>query len=105
MIPLWGGGFLVAFSQLALFYYVLGTVLHFVVPLLCHVKGIQEQQRRPGEVKRDAINSLGLFHEAAASDVTIAVFTLCRYSLDINLLAIQLYCLPQYQEGALVAMQ
>eukprot|EP00775_Hariotina_reticulata_P003455 gene3455-3726_t len=59
MAPLWGGGFLVAFSQLSLFYYVLGAVLHFVVPWLCQVKGIQEQQRRPGEVTRDAVNSLG----------------------------------------------
>jgi hypothetical protein len=59
MPPLWGGGFLVAFSQLSVFYYSLGAVLHFVLPWLSPVKGIQEQQRRPGEVSRDAFNSLG----------------------------------------------
>lgn len=59
MPPLWGGGFLVAFTQLSVFYYTLGAVLHFVLPWLSQVKGIQEQQRRPGEVSRDAVNSLG----------------------------------------------
>lgn len=61
MPPLWGGGFLVAFTQLSAFYYSLGALLHFVLPWLCgpYVKGIQEQQRRPGEVSRDAFNSLG----------------------------------------------
>lgn len=59
MPPLWGSGFLVAFTQLSVFYYTLGTVLHFVLPWLSPVKGIQEQQRQPGEVSRDAVNSLG----------------------------------------------
>lgn len=59
MPPLWGGGFLVAFTQLSVFYYALGAVLHFILPSLSPVKGIQEQQRRPGEVGRDAVNSLG----------------------------------------------
>lgn len=59
MPPLWGGGFVVAFTQLSLFYYSLGAVLHFVLPRLSSVKAIQEQQRRPGEVSRDAFNSLG----------------------------------------------
>jgi hypothetical protein len=56
---LWGGGFIVAFTQLSVFYYALGAVLHFILPSLSPVRGIQEQQRRPGEVGRDAINSLG----------------------------------------------
>lgn len=59
MPPLWGGGFLVAFTQLSVFYYALGAVLHFVLPWLLSPKGIQEQQRKPGEVSRDAVNSLG----------------------------------------------
>eukprot|EP00882_Tetradesmus_deserticola_P018053 GHRQ01019372.1.p2 GENE.GHRQ01019372.1~~GHRQ01019372.1.p2 ORF type:complete len:116 (+),score=30.72 GHRQ01019372.1:1170-1517(+) len=57
--PLWGGGFLVALCQLSLFYYVLGAVLHWVVPLLGPVQGIQEAPRKPGEVARDAVNSIG----------------------------------------------
>jgi hypothetical protein len=57
--PLWGGGFLVALCQLSLFYYVLGAVLHWLVPLLGSVKGIQEAPRKPGEVARDAVNSIG----------------------------------------------
>jgi hypothetical protein len=59
MPPLWGGGFFVALTQLTVFYYSLGAVLHFVLPWLSPVKGIQEQQRKPGEVSRDAFNSLG----------------------------------------------
>ena len=59
MPPLWGGGFFVAFTQLSVFYYALGALLHFVLPLLSPVKAIQEQQRKPGEVSRDAFNSLG----------------------------------------------
>lgn len=57
--PLWGGGFMVALSQLALFYYGLGAVLQWVVPQIIQVQGIQEQPRKPGEVSRDAISSIG----------------------------------------------
>jgi hypothetical protein len=67
MPPLWGGGFLVAFTQLAVFYYALGAVLHFLLPLISSVKHIQEQQRRPGEVSRDAVSSLGEGGAAAAA--------------------------------------
>jgi hypothetical protein len=65
--PLWGGGFLVALCQLSLFYYVLGAVLHWVVPLLGSVKGIQESQRKPGEVARDAVNSIGTWQMQCAA--------------------------------------
>eukprot|EP00878_Enallax_costatus_P036657 GHUV01041190.1.p1 GENE.GHUV01041190.1~~GHUV01041190.1.p1 ORF type:complete len:189 (+),score=24.54 GHUV01041190.1:309-875(+) len=57
--PLYGGGFLSAVGQLAAFYYVLGAVLHYVIPAIFNVQGIQEQPRKPGEVSRDAINSIG----------------------------------------------
>ena len=57
--PLYGGGFLLAVGQLAVFYYVLGAVLHYVIPAVINVQGIQEQPRKPGEVSRDAICSIG----------------------------------------------
>lgn len=57
--PLYGGGFLVAAGQLGVFYYVLGSVLHYVIPALFNVQRIQEQPRKPGEVSRDAISSIG----------------------------------------------
>jgi hypothetical protein len=75
--PLWGGGFLVALCQLSLFYYVLGAVLHWVVPLLGPVRGIQEAPRKPGEVGRDAVNSIG--EQQAQQRIACQ----CAYVLDV----------------------
>ncbi|KIZ04044.1 sterol desaturase [Monoraphidium neglectum] len=58
-MPLWGGGFLPAFVQLVTFYYLLGLVLHCVVPRLFVVQGIQKEPRGEGEPLRDAIASIG----------------------------------------------
>ncbi|GFR42198.1 hypothetical protein Agub_g3089 [Astrephomene gubernaculifera] len=57
--PLYGGGFWVAMTQLTVFYYIAGAILHFVVPRFVSVKNIQVQSRKQGEVQRDAIYSLG----------------------------------------------
>jgi hypothetical protein len=70
--PLWGGGFTVALCQLSLFYYVLGALLHWVLPLLYPVRGIQEAPRKPGEVGRDALNSIGQQDTAAAAAAAAA---------------------------------
>jgi hypothetical protein len=59
MLALYGDGFLTAFAQQALFYYLLGAVLHFVIPAVVNVKSIQDQPRGEGEVARDALHSLG----------------------------------------------
>lgn len=59
LLPLYGGGFWVAFSQLILFYYAVGAILHYVLPRILPVKGIQQQARKRGEVLRDAVYSLG----------------------------------------------
>jgi hypothetical protein len=59
--PLVGGGFLVALAQAAVFYYALGALLHWGLPALTRgrLQHIQEAPRKPGEVWRDARNSLG----------------------------------------------
>lgn len=57
--PLYGGGFLVAFAQLAAFYYPLGVLLHIIVPALLPVRGIQKEPRGAGEPLRDALASIG----------------------------------------------
>ncbi|KAG2483646.1 hypothetical protein HYH03_017522 [Edaphochlamys debaryana] len=59
LVPLYGGGFWVAFTQLVVFYYTVGALLHFVVPRIVPVKGIQVQPRKQGDVLRDAIYSIG----------------------------------------------
>lgn len=59
LYPLYGGGCWVAFSQLAIFYYGCGAILHYAVPRVLRVRNIQTAERQPGEVARDAITSLG----------------------------------------------
>lgn len=71
--PLWGGGFLVAFAQAAGFYYLLGALLHWVLPALLRPASIQEAPRRPGEVGRDALNSLGECCDEADAGVWVVV--------------------------------
>ena len=61
-LPLYGGGFWVAFLQLCAFYYPVGFALHYVVPRLVSVKAIQRQQRKDGDVLRDACYSIGEGH-------------------------------------------
>ncbi|GMH38599.1 hypothetical protein BSKO_06483 [Bryopsis sp. KO-2023] len=59
VLPLYGGGFRVAFSQLAIFYYGCGVVLHYVAPIIFRVRRIQSVERKLGEVTRDAFVSSG----------------------------------------------
>jgi hypothetical protein len=59
LVPLYGGGFWVAFTQLVVFYYTVGAILHSVLPRVIPVHGIQQQQRKKGEVLRDAFYSIG----------------------------------------------
>lgn len=58
-MPLYGGGFWVACMQLVAYYYACAAVLHFALPRLISVKGIQAQKRKHGEVLRDAVYSIG----------------------------------------------
>jgi hypothetical protein len=57
--PFYGGGFVPAFLQLLTFYYLAGGAIHFLLPALLPVKGIQSAPRARGEALRDAIYSLG----------------------------------------------
>ncbi len=54
-----------AFSQLIVFYYGCGCLLHFVVPVLLKVKTVQSEQRKAGSIPRDAFYSLGECMHAA----------------------------------------
>eukprot|EP01024_Parvocaulis_polyphysoides_P031644 TRINITY_DN28517_c0_g1_i4.p1 TRINITY_DN28517_c0_g1~~TRINITY_DN28517_c0_g1_i4.p1 ORF type:complete len:304 (+),score=4.35 TRINITY_DN28517_c0_g1_i4:85-912(+) len=59
MFPLVGGGFQFAFLQLFLFYYVLGFLLHFVLPKIFNVKSIQKNPRKDNQLQQESFNSLG----------------------------------------------
>jgi Delta7-sterol 5-desaturase len=59
LMPLYGGGFTVAWIQIAVFYYTSGILLHYVAPALLPVKNIQVQPRGSGDIGRDALGSLG----------------------------------------------
>ena len=58
--PLYGGGFVVAFLQIVALYYPAALLLHYVVPRFLPVQNIQKHERNPGDVARDAFNSLGV---------------------------------------------
>lgn len=57
---LYGGGFVLAFIQLFVFYYTAGCILHYLVPSIFPVINIQEHEKRPGDVQRDILHSLGV---------------------------------------------
>jgi Delta7-sterol 5-desaturase len=57
--PLYGQGFLVAYAQLVVVYYLSGALIHLVIPHIFHVKNIQSEGRQYGAVMRDAVYSLG----------------------------------------------
>lgn len=59
MLPLYGGGFLVAALQVSAVYYGTAILLHWLVPQIWSVKSIQVQPRQPGQVAREALFSLG----------------------------------------------
>jgi hypothetical protein len=57
--PLYGGGPLVAYAQLCVFYYLAAVLIHSVVPSLIPVKSVQQEKRHSVSVRRDALYSLG----------------------------------------------
>lgn len=57
--PLYGGGFWPAFSQLCVFYYAVGALLHWAIPSLFPVQNVQQHPRKPWTVARDAFYSIG----------------------------------------------
>ena len=58
--PLFGGGFAVALTQLSTFYYLVAFLLHSVVPaLLPSLPSVQKEPRATGDVRRDALASIG----------------------------------------------
>jgi hypothetical protein len=59
VLPVFGGGFLVAFRQLSLFYYGVCFALHTLVPWLTQPRPLQQQPRKRNDVMRDAFYSIG----------------------------------------------
>ena len=57
--PLTGGGFWVAFAQVALVYYGFAAAIHWAIPRLFEVESVQVGKRRPGQVKKEALLSIG----------------------------------------------
>ncbi|KXZ52174.1 hypothetical protein GPECTOR_10g803 [Gonium pectorale] len=80
--PLYGGGFWVAFAQLAVFYYSVGALLHWALPRLLRVQAIQTQPRKKGEVLRDAFYSIGPL--AVKAGVWTAVEAMHRRGLGLT---------------------
>jgi lathosterol oxidase len=56
---LYGQGFVVAYAELLLIYYLFGSLIHMVIPIMINVKKIQSEGRQEGAVMRDALYSLG----------------------------------------------
>ena len=56
--PLYGGGYWVAVAQIALAYYGIALVLHYVVPAVKAVRSVQKGQRREGQVLQEARDSI-----------------------------------------------
>lgn len=56
---LYGDGFVVAFLQATTTYFAISILLHFVVPALFNVTSVQKGDQRPGQVIREALQSLG----------------------------------------------
>ena len=59
LFHLYGAGYFNALLQTSLTYYIACIVLHWVAPRLLDVQSIQVQSRQPGQVRREAFNSLG----------------------------------------------
>jgi sterol desaturase/sphingolipid hydroxylase (fatty acid hydroxylase superfamily) len=57
--PLYGGGFFVAFAQVATVYYTTAAFLHWIVPIWFPVSSVQKSATpRPGQAAREALNSV-----------------------------------------------
>lgn len=49
----------VAFSQLCVVYYATAVLLHYIVPSIARVKSVQNRPRSSGQVRREALQSIG----------------------------------------------
>ncbi len=59
LLQLYGGGYINALLQTSCTYYIACIVLHWIAPRVLPVQNIQVQSRQPGQVSREAFNSLG----------------------------------------------
>lgn len=59
MLALYGGGYGIALLQISFVYYIACIVIHWLVPRALSVQNIQVHSRQPGQVRREALNSLG----------------------------------------------
>lgn len=62
LLQLYGGGYINALLQTSCTYYIACIVLHWIAPRILPVQSIQVQSRQPGQVSREAFNSLGRAH-------------------------------------------
>jgi lathosterol oxidase len=67
---LYGGGFIAAYLQATISYYVASVVLHCVVPALFSVRSVQKGERRPGQILKECLQSLGRWRTALVETAT-----------------------------------
>ncbi len=58
---------------MSLVYYGGAFLLHFVAPLLLPVQSVQVGSRRPGQVKKEALNSLGEERQKSHPQIPVLV--------------------------------
>jgi hypothetical protein len=83
--PLTGGGFWAAFAQVALVYYGFAAAIHWLIPGLFEVESVQVGERRPGQVRREALLSIGEREGFRVFFPTLFDLT-CASSSDLDLL-------------------
>lgn len=85
---LYGGGFPLALVQLSVFYYTAGCILHYIVPRIFPVVSVQEHERRPGDVQRDCLHSLGVAPLSQRCSSSIPVYHHGAFTQTMNLVKV-----------------
>lgn len=62
--PLYGGGYVCAVLQIAVIYYGISALLHFVLPRLHHVESVQQGKRRENQIAQEVKNSVGEYEKS-----------------------------------------
>ena len=76
MPPLTGGGFWVAFAQVSLVYYGFAAAIHWVIPAFFEVESVQVGERRKGQVRKEALLSIG--------EIVFLVLSFCFRTLSTS---------------------
>ena len=75
MLALYGAGFFVALQQICVVYYVACIFIHWVIPRALPVQNIQVQSRQHGQVRREALASLGEYQNVVCLSTWKAMST------------------------------